>query len=224
MAEENNRINMKIVFVQNFYGFNFGVMYLSAILKKHGYETDVFIGGLHKNIVKEICEAKPDIVGFTCITGDHRWAEKIALEIKKKINAPIIVGGPHPTYFPEMIQAEGIDMICRGDAETTLLEMLSKIKNNEDTTKVAGFWIKKDGVICKNDPAPLIENIDIFPFPDRDIYNKYPFFYKDSEEEIEMPVCISRGCPFNCAFCYNSAKKDLLTLYKQTDCSSMTNL
>lgn len=196
---------MKIIFVQNFIGFHFGIMYLSAILKKNGYETAVFIGGLHNDVVKDICEAKPDLIGFTCITGEHRWVKRIAVEIKKIIQAPIIVGGPHPTYFPEMIEIEGIDMICRGEAENMILELVERIKTNGDISSVKGLWVKMGNKIYKNEPAPLTADLDTLPFPDKSIYAKYNFFQK----EAEFPVCISRGCPFNCSFCYNAAKKNL---------------
>lgn len=207
MAKKDNQIIMKVVFIQNFSGFHFGVMYLSSILKQNGCETEVFIGGEHKNIIEEICKAKPDLVGFTCITGEHRWVEKTAKLIKEKINVPIIVGGPHPTYFPEMINMEGIDMICRGDGEIVLLELVKKIQNGE----------KPKGIIG---PVPLIQNLDELPWPDWDIYQKYSFF----REETEFPVCLSRGCPFNCSFCYNAAKKKLYAGEKTVRLRSADNI
>jgi len=211
---------MKVIFVQNFSGFHFGIMYLSAILRQNGCDTEVFIGGEHKNIVKEICAAKPDLIGFTCITGEHRWVQKTAMAIKKNINIPIIVGGPHPTYFPEMIEIEGIDMICRGDGENTVLELVNKLKNNEDICRIAGLWVKKDNQIYKNELAPLIQNLDELPWPDWDIYQKYSFF----REEMEFPVCLARGCPFNCSFCYNAAKKKLYAGQKIVRLRSADNI
>ncbi len=196
---------MKIAFVQNLMVPYFGIMYISAILKKKGYETDVFIEGLHKDIVDEICRSKPDIVGFYCITGEHRWVGRTAMEIKKRINPLVIIGGPHPTYFPEMVEAEGINIVCRGDGETAVLELMDKLSKHEDIKSISGLWVKQNGKIYKNPIARLEEDLDVFPFPDRVIYDKYAFF----REETEIPVCISRGCPFSCTFCYNAAKKKL---------------
>lgn len=196
---------MKMVFVQNLLTTHFGIMYISSVLKQNGHSTDVFIEGLHKDIVKDICDAKPDIVGFTCITGEHRWVEKRVAEIKKYLDVPIIVGGPHPTYFPEMIEMENLDIVCRGDGENVVLELMNKTQNKESINNIQGLWVKADGKIHKNNLASLTEDINLFPFPDRDIYDKYKFF----REETEIPVCISRGCPFNCTFCYNAAKKKL---------------
>ena len=196
---------MKIVFVQNLLTPYFGVMYISAVLKKEGHSTDVFIEGMHEDIIKEIRDAKPDIVGFTCVTGEHRWVERTAREIKKYLNVPIIVGGPHPTYFPEMVEAEGVDMVCQGDGEIAVSELIKRIGNKESYNNIPGIWVKENGVIYRNGVGKMIEDIDSLPFPDRSVYEKYNFF----KSETEMPVCVSRGCPFNCTFCYNASKKKL---------------
>lgn len=196
---------MKMVFIQNFLGPHFGIMYLSALLKQHGCATDVFIEGLHKNIIENICEANPDIIGFTCVTGEHRWVEKRAAEIKKKLAVPIIVGGPHPTYFPQMIEMKNIDIICRGEAENTILELLNKTKNKENINNILGLWVKENNIIYKNEVAPIIKNLDSLPYPDREIYDKYRFF----RDETELVISTSRGCPFNCSFCYNASKREL---------------
>ncbi len=196
---------MKIVFIQNLSLFYFGITYISAVLKKHGHSTDVFVEGLHRDLVKDVCRAKPDIVGFTCITGDHQWVRRRAAEIKKHLDVPIMVGGPHPTYFPDMIEMENIDIIVRGEAENIVLELMDRLQTRKEINDIAGLWIKKGGKIYKNAIAPLIEDLDILPFPDRDIYEGYAFL----EKETEFPICVSRGCPFNCSFCYNASKKKI---------------
>jgi radical SAM superfamily enzyme YgiQ (UPF0313 family) len=211
---------MKIVFVQNLLVPYFGITYISAVLKKYGYETDVFIEGLHDDIVKDICDAKPDLVGFTCNTGEQRWVERRAAEIKKYSKAPIIVGGPHPTYFPEMIEMDNIDIICRGDGEGVVLELVNRLRDRKDISDIRGLWVKQCDKIYKNEVAVLEENLDNFPFPDRDLYDKYEFFKK----ETSMQVCISRGCPFSCTFCYNASKKELYAGQKVVRRRSVDNI
>jgi len=212
---------MKISFVQNFLGPHFGIMYLSAVLKEKGHNADVFIEDLDKNIIQKIIDSKPDIVGFTCITGEHKWAQKRILEIKKFVpNAIVVVGGPHPTYFPEMIQENGIDIICRGDGERSILELAERIKYKKSIKDISGLWIKEDGTIHRNTIARLVEDMDSLPFADRTIYDKYNFFKK----ETELPICVSRGCPYNCTFCYNAIKRDLYKGQKMVRIRSVDNI
>ncbi len=196
-------------------------MYLSAVLKKNGHTADVFLEGLHKDIIGDIYKTNPDIVGFYCLTGEHRWMEKRANEIKERSNVLIAVGGPHPTYFPEMIEEmKNVDIICRGDGETAVLELMNRLKKGEKINNILGLWVKQDNRVYKNDIAPLVEDIDSFPLPDRDIYNKYKFFHKATE----ILVCIARGCPFNCTFCYNASKKKLYSGQKVVRRRSVDNV
>lgn len=196
---------MKIAFVQNLLVPYLGIMYISAALKQNGYETDVFIENQHKDIVNDICKSKPDIIGFVCMTGEQDWVKQRAKKIKEKLSVPIIVGGPHPTYFPKMVEADNIDIICRGEGEMVVLELMKKLEKKEKIINIKGLWFKQNGRIYKNDLAPLVENLDELSFPDRDIYNKYEHFRK----ETEIGVCLERGCPFNCTFCYNKIKREL---------------
>lgn len=196
---------MKIALVQNLISQHFGIMYLAAVLKERHHKVEVFIEGLEKDLIKSLYESRPNIVGFTCVTGEHRWVEKRARQIKEALGVPIIVGGPHPTFFPEMIEMDNIDIICRGEGEFALLELLDRLERAEGYTDILDLWVKKDGRVYKNKLRPLLEDIDLLPFPERDIYKKYLFIDKTTE----LPANFSRGCPHSCTFCYNSVKKKM---------------
>lgn len=145
---------------------------------------------------------------------------KRAAEIKKRLDVPIIVGGPHPTYFPMMVEADNIDIIARGESENVILELMNRLRDGRPIHDISGLWVKQGGVIYKNSMAPLVEKIDEIPFPDRRIYEKYKFF----EEETEFPLTFSRGCPYNCTFCYNAAKKKLYAGQKTVRLRSADNI
>lgn len=193
---------------------------MTSVLKEKGHCVDVFIEGLHDDIVSDICSFKPDLIGFTCITGDHRWVEKRSFQLKERVNVPIIVGGPHPTYFPEMIKMKGVDIICRGDGETVIAELTDKLDNGDDIGNISGLWVKQGDTVYENKLAPLVDDLDALPFPDRDIYQKYDFFKSDTE----LPICVSRGCPFDCNFCYNASKKRLYKGQKIVRIRSVENI
>jgi len=53
---------------------------------------------------------------------------------------------------------------------------------------------------------PLVE-LDKVPFPDRDIYADYPIIHNTDM----VMFMASRGCPYNCSFCFN---KDMVSLVK----------
>jgi len=58
---------------------------------------------------------------------------KINQKIKMGINCFSIFGGPHPTFFPDMINENGVDAICIGEGEQAILDILENI---DDIPKV----------------------------------------------------------------------------------------
>jgi len=197
---------VKLIFLQQMIFENLGQMYLSAILKKNGHECDVFIQDYDKNIVKKAISAKPEVIAFSCITGSHKWVCNIANEIKKQYKCITIMGGPHPTYFPEVINEEGIDVICRGEGEYAILELANALRDKKDIKKIKNLWVKKDGAVYKNDLRPLNQSLDDMPFPDRELYyNKYRSLRNNPSKRF----LTTRGCPFSCTYCYNHSSKEL---------------
>ena len=198
----------RISFIQNLSYEYLGVMYLSSLLKSKGHEVDCFIEhgqGIDK-LVKEVARFNPDIAGFSCTTGVHQWSLRVANQLKKiRPDVKVVFGGPHPTFFPEIIEESAIDMICRGEGEYALLELAHCLDERKNLSTIENLWVKKNGQIFRNDVRPLIENLDELPFPDRDLYvRKYPFLHKS--QKVFM---VGRGCPFSCAYCFNHAFKKL---------------
>ena len=54
----------------------------------------------------------------------------------------------------------------------------------------------------KNPIAPLLEELDELPFPDREIFNANELVHESSGR---LPILASRGCPYNCTYCSNNS-------------------
>lgn len=212
----------RMAFVQNIAFEYLGVMYISALLKRHGHVVDMFIAnGNEEKTIDEIAAFKPDIVGFPCTTGLHRWALAFAAKVKGEIPCKVLFGGAHATYFPEVINEPPVDIICRSEGEYAVLELLEKINHGADLTDTLNCWFKVDGEIIRNEQRPLVADLDQLPFPDRELYiTKYPFLKRSQKAFLG-----GRGCPFDCTFCFNHA---LIKLYKGKGrvvrCRSVDNL
>lgn len=194
----------KIVFTQNLFFENLGPMYLSAVLKKFGHKVDMIIEKDIK-IIKKIKQMKPDFVAFSCTTGSHIWAIKLSKKIKQiEPQIKIVMGGAHTTFFPEVIENENIDIICRGEGEKSLVELLNSYNKHDSWVNIPNLWIKEQGKIYKNKMDDLILNLDQLPFPDKELYPK------SIGRNIIAGVITSRGCPYNCTFCFNNAFRKLV--------------
>jgi radical SAM superfamily enzyme YgiQ (UPF0313 family) len=181
---------------------NISIAYLSAYLKEAGHKTkliDTTFGWKIKDIVRSINSFKPDIIGFSVLTFNFDFSSRLAGLIKESFDIPIIFGGMHPTLSPdETIQNENVDMICIGEGEQTLLELVERMESGKNIRKIQGLWIKEKGEIFRNPVRPLCTDLDKLPFPDRELFDK-----RHLTSFMGMPFLTARGCPFQCAYCQN---------------------
>lgn len=192
---------MKILFIHKQIFMFFGITALSGYLKKHGHNTDVLIGDAEPHLVEKINEIKPDLIGFSIMSNDETWFLDLSKKVKEAYpNIPIIVGGAHCYLCKEnILDYPQIDMVCVGEGEIPLLNLLNKMENGEDYTDIKGIHFKVGNKKIVNPPQPPIQDLDEIP-EDRDIYiKKYPIFL---HEEL-LQILSSRGCYYNCTFCIN---------------------
>ena len=199
---------MKILFItKEFIVEPLGIMYLSSILKQKGHQVSLIKYKKGDNISLYDININ-DAVCFSSTTGQHKEYLDIARQIKEyKLLPKIIMGGAHPTYFPEVANEDCIDFIIKGEGEINLLKLLEDIQNNKTNGKV-------------RDIEPLIQDLDIIPFPDRDLIYQFP---KNRLNPIKN-VMSSRGCPFSCNFCYAQMYKELYKGQKICRYRSISNV
>lgn len=195
----------RVIFIQNIWYEYLGVMYISAMLKKHGHFTDVIIADHSKVIIKELKILQPDIVAFPCLTSSYKWNLSVARDIKKELSCLTLFGGIHATASPEIIEEPAIDIVCRGEGEYPVLELAEAVSGKTSIRNIKNCWVKENGQIYKNELRPLVPDLDELPFPDRDLYLKYAFF---RHQEIWHFIA-GRGCPFDCTFCHNNIGKKI---------------
>lgn len=180
---------------------NLAVRYLkkyveaNSDLKIEIYETN--INNQVFNIIKDIYELNPDKIIFSTYIWNKEYIVEIVKELKKVLpNVEIILGGPEVSYKWEKFMANmpEVDALLLGEGENVLLNFLTK---EED--KVLGVVSRKNDEIVFNGIEPIIENLDIVPFPyeDCELEDKTKIFYYES----------SRGCPFSCSYCLSSIDK-----------------
>lgn len=195
----------RVAFIQNITEQLLGYMHMASFLQQHNHECSVFVDNFEKNIFKKLKEYRPDILGFSCITGNLRWGLNLIREYKKYNSKCLtILGGPHPTYFPYVAKEEGVDAICIGESEQAILEICDKYDGDiESIYDLQNICTYRNGEFKENSLRQLIENLNSLPFPDRSLYDNYTYFNKLTT----FPVMVSRGCPFDCTYCYNHSFK-----------------
>ncbi len=188
--------------------FHFGIGSLSAVLKRNGHQTSlIHITGEmdRETFVNLVKDHSPDLLAFTSTTPIFPWvAELISWAKNANPGIPVICGGMHVTLQPEeVINTDGVDIICLGEGEYPLLELCNLMEKGKDFTSIPNLWVKNKNKIYKNQIRPLVEDLDKLPFVDRDLFD-FPNLYFEKLEK-EGGLLVSRGCPYNCSYCCNHA-------------------
>lgn len=188
-----------------------GLLYLHAYLKKKNVSAIVLDpeaeGISEEKLMAQIKEKNPLVIGVTCCTPNYLQAKKLCQRLKNEFkHAHIILGGPHASAMPEIIlQMDGdlFDSLCVGEGEETLYDLYQTLLDDGDLGQVKGLMFKKDGDIIKNDPRPLISDLDDLPFPSWDQID-FGNYLPQANFNKGVPSTImitSRGCPFKCDYC-----------------------
>jgi len=185
-----------------------GIAALSAAVRRAGHDTEVAAladSARQKSLLKDF---RPDILCLSLITGQHPLFIETARQIKAAYpDLVVLAGGPHPTFYPECIKEPSIDAICRGEGDMALPALLDAIDRTGSLPgKMANWWIKgPDGSISAGDVAPLVADLDGLPYPDRAVFDRA----RRGALPVTAFVMASRGCPFNCSYCFNHAYREL---------------
>jgi len=179
-----------------------GVMSLSAVLKEKGHQVNLLkTQNLNfKQIIERVEEYCPDVFAFSMMTGEHNYYLDLNKRLKKKLKVFSVFGGPHPTFFPEMVRKAGVDAVCIGEGEGAMIELLEKLEKGKSVNRIRNLWVKKGNRIIKNPLRPLIEDLDSLPFADREIIYESDPEIRDYKSKLFFS---GRGCPYQCTYCFN---------------------
>lgn len=206
----------KIILVQPENGLNetayapLGLISLAAYVRGD-FEVEIIdlrfdpVERLYESVIKN----QPLAVGFSMLTGS---CIKQVLAVSDKIkqldgNVKIVVGGIHPTFFPEQTAADPrIDFVVVNEGEKPFLELLQSLAGDRQAADIKGLvWKTPAGAVRANPPADNFLNMDSLPVPAWDLIDvgRYIKGLSSVPGERVLDFYTSKGCPFPCSFCYN---------------------
>ncbi len=221
----------------------FGLRNISSFLRHHHVQTRMvflpdplgddliadsqrYSDNVLNDLVRLSCDS--DLIGIGLMTNYFDNARQITSYLKKNGDAPILWGGVHATIRPdECIRLA--DMVCVGDGEEAVLELVQRIKHNQSIDNIPNIWIRTNGNIVQNAPRPLTQDINAFPAPDYSCQDHHVLHNGQIRPlDIELLKTIlsqgtvsqhlgrigyqtmtGRGCPHKCSYCINDAVKNL---------------
>jgi anaerobic magnesium-protoporphyrin IX monomethyl ester cyclase len=221
-----------------------GLAYVAGYARKHGYDVtivDAIAEGLNRYWPLDghpgyICQGLPvdevlqripadsDVIGFSAMfSGEWPIQRELIKTLRKRFpNALFVAGGEHITALPEysLRDCPALDVCVRGEGEHTFYEVLESWSERRDYSQVSGIaYLDANKQFVINSNLPRIRDLDTIPWP------YWPEGYLERFwaigksygvcSERDMPLMISRGCPFQCTFC--SSPQMWTTLYKLRD-------
>lgn len=175
----------------------FGITTLATILRQRNHEVRLIDGtgallSLHE-VISEIESFKPEVIGISSLTPNYPNALMLARRIRKDFpEAVLVLGGVHPTVFPEEVLEEcDAHFVVAGEGEIAFLEVVENLGSPSSRLR--------KGVIRS---PRLIEGENII-FPDYDLLPVHNYLnYTQKLRKIKsLPVIVTRGCPYSCSFC-----------------------
>lgn len=182
-------------------GENLGLRSIKSFLRQYGIITHIepYSAGQNERILEVCLSLKPVIIGFSLIFQRFlpEFAGLIEYLRENGVRGHFTMGGHYPSVESRQVldYIPGLDSVVRCEGEFAALDLFNCLKTGTPLSGVKGITCREGSSVVFNDPRPLIENLDILPFPDRErcAYNVFGLGVST--------ILSSRGCFFDCSFC-----------------------
>ena len=185
-----------------------GLGYLAAVLEQAGHTVVIYDAAVEVEPLDAVLAQGFDLVGVSAVTPLIYEAWQAAAQAKAH-GYTTILGGPHLTIMPdESLAQPEVDLVARGEAEDTILEVMDYLAGQRDMADIQGLSYKRaDGAIVHNPLRPLRKDLDSLPFPAHHLFkidrytNLQPITDGLDPHARAFTIITSRGCPHQCIYC-----------------------
>jgi len=183
-----------------------GLYDLAGHLKALGVVTRLFLRNEELRISEKVRQFDPELIVIPCDLLGHNNALELARIGKDATGATLLLGGTHPTFFPNVVLRDNVDYAFAGEAEGVVSDLLVALRAGEDPSEIPNLIVRHQGSYRLNPLRPVIGNLDDLAMPDREIYYRYRFLAAFPWKKFNT----GRGCLNSCGFCFNPTYHSIL--------------
>lgn len=187
-----------------------GLLIIAAALREAGHTVRVMDGVFHTEaeLAGEIERFMPDILGVGFAV--NLWPQADALARKVRVRVPrayFVAGGPGPSVLGARCLEEGsaFHAVVLQEGEISAVELARRLEGGESPAGIRGIvWKDADGGIHTEGQRPPVLDLDTLPLPAFDLVDVHRYVPKVGSYRLLpcLPVESSRGCSYDCIFCY----------------------
>jgi len=196
-----------------------GTLYAAALLHSAGLSIalfDTMLTDPEKHFEEVLSRYKPRVVVIyednfnfltkMCLTRMRGLAFRM-LELSQKANAVVLANGSDASDHTLDYLQQGFNYVLLGEAETTLLEVVRHILNQQHNSPRSihglAYLDEQTGELVRTHARPLTHNLDVLPFPSRHLLDidQYRNAWEAAHGYFSLNIVASRGCPYRCNWC-----------------------
>lgn len=152
-----------------------------------------------EQILAELYEEEPDVVGFSCYIWNMELVRRLARELKTLLPRTFLYfGGPEVSFdAKQQLRLAPVDAVVRGEGELAVCRLAQALKRGTSLRHVPNLTWREGDSLWENEPAPELP------------MEKVPFVYREEEMPRYQHRILyyesSRGCPFQCQYCLSGS-------------------
>lgn len=178
---------------KSFCFYPYELAYLSSVLKREKKWSVKMVDGNYESLnwreyFERYKNIRPEYLVMESSSVVYEDDLKFARKFKEKYGTRLIFCGQVATAFPEKLLTDGVDYVCQGEYEYTVLDILKGLPQK----KILGLY--------PNKRRPLLD-INTLPFPEDEDISRWNYTKIGGCDYKEIEFFASRGCLMNCVFC-----------------------
>jgi len=194
-----------------------GTLYAAGYLREKGFSVafhDVMLTQGENEITESIRRHRPRLVviyddQFNYLTKmclrRMREAAFAMTRIAKQAGCTVCIFSSDASDHLEKYFDSGADYVICGEAEESLADLSQKIihEGSRDISQIKGLAYVENEQIVRTLKRPVLENLDILPFPAWDLVDleRYRSAWMGRHGYFSLNMVTTRGCPFHCNWC-----------------------
>lgn len=182
---------------------------IASYLRQRDFKAFVYSGNVHncKRIIEnEIKSKNTNIFGFYAAADNIRVVEHVIHWIKENYPECVtIVGGPQVAGLDEkFFERTKNDFAILGEGEIPMYDLLSALVDHDIELSNVPSLIMQDvdrtGLVVNSGNGSIVYDLDSIGYPQME-----DSFAGILRQGSMVGIITGRGCPYNCAFCYEGA-------------------